>query len=90
MMFLTLMRKESSLYVQGIWTYTPPSDNITVRADNNESVDELDEDNNCLTNIWMCGDVRKDGSVTAWDVAVLNSKVAGIGAISCMCTQPDI
>ena len=73
-----------------VWTYTPPSDNITVCADNNEALDELDEDNNCLTNIWMCGDVRKDGFVTAWDVAVLNSKVAGIGAISCMCTQPDL
>ena len=63
------------------WTYTPPSDNITVCADNNETLDELDEDNNCLTNIWMCGDVRKDGYVTAWDVAVLNSYVAGIGEL---------
>jgi hypothetical protein len=42
------------------WTYTPPSDNITVCADNNESLNELDEDNNCLTNIWMCGDVNGD------------------------------
>jgi hypothetical protein len=64
-----------------VWTYTPPSDNITVCADNNEALDELDEDNNCLTNIWMCGDVRKDGYVTAWDVAVLNSYVAGIGEL---------
>jgi hypothetical protein len=48
-----------------------------VCADNNETVDELDEDNNCLPDIWMCWDVRKDGFVTAWDVAVLNSKVAG-------------
>jgi hypothetical protein len=63
------------------WTYTPPSDNITVCADNNETVVELDETNNCLTNIWMCGDVRKDGFVTAWDVAVLNSYVAGIGEL---------
>jgi hypothetical protein len=29
----------------------------------------------------MCGDVRKDGYVTAWDVAVLNSYVAGIGEL---------
>jgi PKD repeat protein len=63
------------------WVYTPPSDNITVCADNNETLDELDETNNCLTNIWMCGDVRKDGFVTAWDVAVLNSYVAGIGEL---------
>jgi hypothetical protein len=64
-----------------VWTYTPPSDNITVCADNNETLVELDETNNCLTNIWMCGDVRKDGFVTAWDVAVLNSYVAGIGEL---------
>jgi PKD repeat protein len=50
------------------WTYTPPSDNITVCADNNETLDELDEDNNCLTNIWMCGDVNSDGKVTMSDV----------------------
>jgi hypothetical protein len=50
------------------WTYTPPSDNITVCADNNETLDELDEDNNCLTNIWMCGDVNCDGKVTMSDV----------------------
>ena len=63
------------------WGYTPPSDEIKVCADNNEALDELEEDNNCLTNIWMCGDVRKDGYVTAWDVAVLNSYVAGIGEL---------
>ena len=63
------------------WTYTPPRDNITVYADNNETLVEIDETNNCLTNIWMCGDVRKDGFVTAWDVAVLNSYVAGIGEL---------
>ncbi len=50
------------------WTYTPPSDNITVCADNNDTLDELDEDNNCLTNIWMCGDVNGDGKVTMSDV----------------------
>jgi len=50
------------------WTYTPPSDNITVCADNNETVDELDENNNCLANIWMCGDVNGDGKVTMSDV----------------------
>jgi hypothetical protein len=56
-----------------VWTYTPPSDEIKVCADNNETLVEFDEDNNCLPpDIWMCGDVRKDGFVTAWDVAVLN------------------
>jgi PKD repeat protein len=50
------------------WGYTPQSDNITVCADNNETLDELDEDNNCLTNIWMCGDVNGDGKVTMSDV----------------------
>ncbi len=50
------------------WTYTPPSDNITVCADNNETLVEFDEDNNCLTNIWMCGDVNGDGKVTMSDV----------------------
>jgi hypothetical protein len=43
------------------WTYTTPEDNITVCADNNKTVAENNETNNCLTNIWMCGDVRKDG-----------------------------
>jgi hypothetical protein len=51
-----------------VWTYTPPSDDITVCADSNESIDELDEDNNCLPNIWMCGDVNGDGKVTMPDV----------------------
>jgi hypothetical protein len=50
------------------WGYTPPSDNITVCADNNESIDELGEDNNCLPDIWMCGDVNCDGRVTMSDV----------------------
>ena len=50
------------------WGYTPPSDNITMCADNNETLDELDETNNCVTNIWMCGDVNGDGKVTMSDV----------------------
>jgi parallel beta-helix repeat protein len=50
------------------WTYTPPSDNITVCADNNETIVELNETNNCVTNIWMCGDVNCDGKVTMSDV----------------------
>jgi hypothetical protein len=51
-----------------VWTYTPPSDNITVCADSSETLDELHETNNCLTNIWMCGDVNCDGKVTMSDV----------------------
>jgi hypothetical protein len=50
------------------WTYTPPSDNITVCADNSETLYEVDEDNNCLTIIRMCGDVNCDGKVTMSDV----------------------
>ena len=50
------------------WQYTPPGDNITVCADNNKTVDEVNETNNCLTNIWMCGDVNCDGKVTMSDV----------------------
>ena len=42
------------------WAYTPPEDNITVCADNNNTVDESNETNNCLTDIWMCGDVTGD------------------------------
>jgi len=42
------------------WTYTPPEDNITVCTDNNKTIDESDEDNNCLPGIWVCGDVTGD------------------------------
>jgi parallel beta-helix repeat protein len=51
-----------------VWGYTPPSDEIKVCADYNEAIDELDEDNNCLPDIWMCGDVNCDGKVTMSDV----------------------
>ena len=50
------------------WQYMPPSDNITICADNSETLDELHEDNNCLSDIWMCGDVNCDGKVTMSDV----------------------
>ena len=46
------------------WKYTPTWDNITVCADINGTVDESDETNNCLTNIWMCGDVDGNGVLT--------------------------
>jgi uncharacterized repeat protein (TIGR01451 family) len=57
-----------------VWAYTPPSDNITVCADNNKTRDELHEDNNCLTNIWLCGDVNCDGNVTMSDVRKVYSR----------------
>ena len=50
------------------WTYTPPDDNITVCADNNNIVAESNETNNCFTNIWKCGDVNMDGEVMIGDV----------------------
>jgi parallel beta-helix repeat protein len=59
------------------WTYTPPSDNITVCADNNETVAELNETNNCLTNIWSCGDVNCDGKVTMSDVRKVFNRYLG-------------
>ncbi|MCK4735540.1 MAG: hypothetical protein KAT65_24010, partial [Methanophagales archaeon] len=51
------------------WTYTPTQgDNITVCADSNNSVDEkTDEDNNCLANIWKCGDGDNGGGITTGD-----------------------
>jgi len=50
------------------WTYTPPDDNITVCADNNSTIDESNETNNCLTNIWTCGDINCDRAVDMSDV----------------------
>ena len=61
------------------WTYTPPSDNITVCADNNETLEELDETNNCLTNIWMCGDVNKDRMVNVIDVVLIYKRALDPG-----------
>jgi hypothetical protein len=61
------------------WTYTPPSDNITVCADNTETLDELDEDNNCLTNIWMCGDVNGDRTVNVIDVVLIYKRALNPG-----------
>ena len=61
------------------WAYTPPSDNITVCADNNESIVELDEDNNCLTNIWMCGDVNGDRAVNVIDVVLIYKRALDPG-----------
>jgi hypothetical protein len=33
---------------------TPPGDKIMVCADNYDKVEELDEGNNCMTNVWQC------------------------------------
>jgi YD repeat-containing protein len=49
------------------WTYTPPSDNVTVCADNDNTIAESNETNNCLTNIWKCGDVTGDNNVRMSD-----------------------
>jgi C1A family cysteine protease len=53
------------------WTYTPDKDNITVCADKNETVTESDEENNCLTNIWKCGDVDGNSNINMADVGLL-------------------
>ena len=61
------------------WNYTSPKDNITVCADSNNSVDEKsDEDNNCLTNIWKCGDANGDKSVMMDDgILIFRNQVFG-------------
>ena len=53
------------------WTYTPPADNITVCADSDDTVVEINESDNCLTKIWVCGDVNNDGDVDMTDVMTL-------------------
>jgi len=50
-----------------LWTYTPPEDIIAVCADNNNTVKESNEINNCLNETWKCGDVNMDGEVTPAD-----------------------
>ena len=57
------------------WTYTSPEDNITVCADSNNDVDENDETNNCLTNIWMCGDVDNNEDINPYDVRKVRRRV---------------
>jgi hypothetical protein len=53
------------------WSYTPPADNITVCADSNDTVVEINESNNCLTKTWVCGDVTDDGVINMADVMTL-------------------
>jgi PKD repeat protein len=50
------------------WTYTPPNDNVTVCADCNNTVEESNETNNCLSTVWTCGDVNYDKAVDMSDV----------------------
>jgi len=49
------------------WLYTSPEDNITVCADNNGTVTESEEGNNCWTKKWKCGDVSGDGWILTDD-----------------------
>jgi len=68
------------------WVYTPPEDNITVCADNDGTVDESDEGNNCLTNIWMCGDVNEDKAIDLFDaVKTLNRATNPAFPLACKC-----
>ena len=43
-------------------------DNITVCADSNNIVNEISETNNCLTTVWICGDVNGNEVVDMSDV----------------------
>jgi hypothetical protein len=63
------------------WTYTPLQDNITVCTDSNNSVDEKsDEDNNCLTNEWKCGDVALPYGKITWTGDVMELAYYSLGA----------
>jgi subtilase family serine protease len=53
------------------WIYTPSDDNITVCADINNTVDESNETNNCLTETCKCGDVNGDGIVAMSDALAI-------------------
>ena len=57
------------------WTYTPPSDDIAIFADYNNTVEETDENNwyvdwlsGTTNTTWECGDVNNDGTVDLGDV----------------------
>jgi uncharacterized repeat protein (TIGR01451 family) len=62
-----------------IWIYTPPSDSITVCADFNNTIEESNETNNCLTGVWKCGDVDENGIVNIMDVRLLMNNVSCSG-----------
>jgi hypothetical protein len=75
------------------WTYTSPGDNITVCADSNNTIIESNETNNCMTNIWMCGDVAPypdcNEKVDMGDVILLLNNVSYPGnpryVLECCC-----
>ena len=60
------------------WTYTPPSDDIAICADYNNTVEETNEDNNWLNVTWKCGDVNNDKAVNILDVIQAYNKAPGI------------
>ena len=47
-----------------LWTYIPPEDIITVRADNNNTMTKTNETNNCLNETRNCSDVDFLGDVS--------------------------
>ena len=53
------------------WTYTSASDNITVCADYNDTVEESNEANNRQSKKWICGDSDEDGLVDTTDVVAV-------------------
>ena len=61
------------------WGYTPPSDDIRVCADSSETLNELHETNNCLPDIWMCGDVNGDRAVNVIDVVLIYKRALDPG-----------
>ena len=48
--------------------YIPLEDNITVCADDNNTIKESDETNNCMMSTRMCGDVNCDEAIDMSDV----------------------
>ncbi len=57
------------------WGYTSPSDTIEVGADIGCIVVEIDE-NNWITNTWMCGDMNEDSSIDIFDAVDILSRAA--------------
>jgi len=53
------------------WRYTPTEDTITVCVDDTNTVEESNETNNCLTNIWLCGGLDGDMMVDTADLQLL-------------------
>lgn len=53
------------------WRYTPTEDTITVCVDDNNTVEESNETNNYLTDVWLCGDPGGDMMVDTADLQLL-------------------